>query len=61
MIIHSGMNEMMIRYSAPTSVMRVRISLMWSAVRLPGRMPGINPPYFLILSATSLGLKTIET
>src|SRR6185437_15623292 len=43
-IIHSGMKEMMIRYSAPTRVMRVRISLMWSAVRLPGRMPGIKPP-----------------
>ncbi len=27
---------------------------------LAGRMPGINPPYFRMLSATSFGLKTIE-
>jgi anti-sigma regulatory factor (Ser/Thr protein kinase) len=40
----------------PTKVIRVRISLMWSAVRLPGRMPGMKPPYFLRLSATSTGL-----
>jgi hypothetical protein len=29
------------------------------AVRSPGRMPGTNPPYFLRLSAVSVGLNTI--
>ncbi len=33
---------------------------MYSAVRLPGRMPGMKPPYFRMLSATSSGLKMIE-
>ena len=33
---------------------------MYSAVRLPGRMPGMNPPYFRMLSAVSTGLKTID-
>jgi len=30
---------------------------MYSAVFFPGRMPGMYPPYFLRLSATSTGLK----
>ena len=43
----------------PTSVMRVRMVSMYSAVRLPGRIPGTNPPYFRMFSATSSGLKMI--
>ena len=31
----------------------------YSAVRSPGRMPGMKPPCFLRLSAVSTGLKTI--
>jgi hypothetical protein len=33
----------------------------YSAVGLPGRMPGTKPPYFFMLSATSVGLKVIDT
>ena len=32
---------------------------MYSAVFLPGRMPGMKPPERLMLSATSSGLITI--
>ena len=32
---------------------------MYSAVFLPGRTPGMNPPYFFMLSARSIGLNTI--
>ncbi len=59
-IIHSGMNEIMIRYRAPTKVICQNLIDM-IGVRLPGRIPGMNPPYFRMLSATSLGLKTMET
>ena len=34
---------------------------MKSEVFFPGLMPGMKPPYFLRLSATSTGLKTMET
>ena len=34
---------------------------MYSAVFFPGRMPGMNPPYFFMLSAWSFGLKMIDT
>jgi hypothetical protein len=37
--------------------MRVRTRSMYSAVFLPGRMPGMKPPPFFRLSATSTGLK----
>ena len=30
-----------------------------SAVFLPGRTPGMKPPYFFMLSARSFGLKMI--
>ena len=33
---------------------------MYNAVLSPGLMPGIKPPYFLKLSAVSVGLKVIE-
>ena len=55
----SGRIAISARYSAPASVMRVRIVSMYSAVRLPGRMPGTNPPYLRMFSATSSGLKMI--
>ena len=45
--------------SAPTRVMQVRTSLMKSAVRLPGRLPGMKPPYLRMLSAVSSGRKTM--
>ncbi len=48
------------RYTAPTSVMRVRILSMNSAVRFPGLIPGMNPPYLRMFSAVSSGLKMIE-
>ena len=44
---------------APPKVMRPRMWSRYSAVRLPGRMPGMKPPYFRMFSATSSGLKTI--
>jgi hypothetical protein len=54
-----GMIAMIARYTAPASVILVRIVSMYSAVRLPGRMPGTKPPYFRMFSATSSGLKMI--
>src|SRR5690242_17079495 len=44
----------------PITVMRVSTKSIYSAVFLPGRMPGMKPPYFLRLSAVSSGLKMIE-
>ena len=43
------------------AVSRLRIRSMISAVLLPGRIPGIYPPYLRILSATSIGLKMMLT
>ena len=43
----------------PGKVTRVRILSINSAVLFPGRTPGIKPPCFFILSATSTGLKAI--
>ena len=59
LIRNFGSSATSARYSAPTSVMRARIVSMYSAVRLPGRMPGMKPPYFRMFSATSSGLKMI--
>ena len=44
-------------YRAPPRVILVRIRSIYSAVFLPGRIPGTKPPYFFMLSATSTGLK----
>ena len=33
----------------------------YSAVGRPGRMPGMNPPYFFMSSARSSGLNVIDT
>ena len=44
------------RKKAPTRVILVSARSIYSAVDFPGLIPGINPPYFLILSARSIGL-----
>ena len=49
-----------VKYIAPIVVSLFRIVSIYSADLSPGRMPGINPPYFLKFSAVSFGLKTIE-
>ena len=41
--------------------MRVRMSLMKSEVRLPGRMPGMNEPDLRKLSAMSSGFMMMDT
>ena len=46
-------------YTAPIAVTRDSTWSMNSAVRLPGRMPGMKPPDRLMLSATSTGLITM--
>ena len=48
------------RGQAPIVVNRVNIVSMYAAVDSPGLIPGIKPPYFLKLSAVSVGLKVIE-
>ncbi len=47
-------------YSAPANVRRVSTRSMYCAVFLPGRMPGMKPPGFFRLSATSTGLNTTD-
>ena len=48
------------RYSAPANVIRDSTRSMYCAVFLPGRMPGMKPPDFFKLSATSTGLNTTD-
>ena len=43
----------------PGNVIFVKILSINSEVCLPGLIPGIKPPCFFILSATSFGLKAI--
>ncbi len=43
----------------PGKVILVKILSINSDVCFPGLIPGINPPCFFILSATSFGLKAI--
>ena len=50
---------MIVRKSAPGSVMRVTIRSMYSAVFAPGFTPGMNAPCFFRFSAMSTGLKMI--
>src|SRR3972149_3840529 len=54
----SGRIEISARKTAPGRVIRVSVRSMYSAVFFPGRTPGMNPPYFFMLSARSMGLKT---
>jgi len=55
----SGSTEIKARKTAPGRVIRVSVRSMYSAVFFPGLTPGMNPPYFFMLSARSMGLKTI--
>ena len=49
------------RYSAPNSVILLMTYWMKSDVGLPGRKPGMKPPFFFRLFATSMGLNcTVE-
>ena len=54
--IRIGTMAMMPRYSAPKSVILLSTFWMNSLVGLPGRKPGIYPPFFFRLFATSIGL-----
>ena len=47
------------RNMAPGSVTLVSTLSIYSEVLFPGRMPGMKPPYFCMLSARSCGLNTI--
>ena len=47
------------RKIAPAKVILVITLLKYSTVDFPGRIPGINPPFAFMLSATSTGLKVI--
>ena len=49
----------MARKMAPGHVTRVIIKSRYSAVALPGLIPGTKPPYFFMFSAMSTGLKVI--
>ena len=55
-VIKYGSMAIPARNTAPTNVILVMILSRYSVVGLPGRSPGINPPYFFILSAISMGL-----
>ena len=47
------------RYRAPKSVILLITFRMKSEVGLPGRKPGMKPPFFLRLLAISIGLNWI--
>src|ERR1700712_4770287 len=49
------------RYSEPGNVIRLSTYCRYSAVGRPGRMPGMNPPYFFMSSARSTGLNVMPT
>ena len=57
---NSGIKQTNVKYNAPMVVNFVKILSIYKAVLSPGLIPGINPPYFLKLSAVSVGLKVIE-
>ena len=59
-IKNSGIRQTKVRYNAPIVVNFVKIFSIYIAVLSPGLIPGINPPYFLKLSAVSVGLNVIE-
>ena len=50
----------MLNIIAPIVVNFVNIFSMYKAVLSPGLIPGTKPPYFLKLSAVSVGLKVID-
>ena len=47
---------MIARKIAPIMVILFRTFAMKSEVGLPGRKPGMKPPFFFMLFATSMGL-----
>ena len=57
-IKNSGIKHTKVKYRDPTVVNLIKIESIYSAVRSPGLIPGIYPPYFLKFSAVSLGLNT---
>ena len=57
----SGNSAITPRYTEPGAVSLLSTYWRYSAVGRPGLMPGMNPPYFFMLSATSVGLKVIDT
>ena len=46
--------------TAPINTMLLSNFVKYSSVGLPGLIPGINPPCFLMLFATSIGLKVMD-
>ena len=54
--IRMGTTAMMPSYIAPNRVILFRTFWMNSLVGLPGRKPGMYPPFFFRLFATSMGL-----
>ena len=59
-IKNSGIKQTNVKYNAPIVVSLVKILSIYKAVFSPGLIPGINPPYFLKLSAVSVGLNVID-
>ena len=55
--MNAGRMATIARNTEPVSVIFVRMLSIKSDVFLPGRIPGMNPPCFCIVSATSFGLK----
>ncbi len=55
-----GIVATMINPTAPMKTMLFKIVFKYSVVGLPGRIPGTNPPCFLILFDTSKGLNVME-
>src|SRR5262245_62691228 len=54
-VTNAGAIAITARNAAPASVMRVSVWSRYSAVRAPGRMPGMNEPCSRRLSAISCG------
>ena len=54
-----GTNATSDRKMAPNSVMRLEILRRYCAVGLPGRMPGMKPPFCWMLLEMSSGLNWI--
>ena len=59
-IKNSGIKQTIVKYSAPIVVSFVTILSIYKAVFSPGLIPGTKPPYFLKLSAVSVGLNVID-
>ena len=55
----SGVSAIAARNSEPGRVMRFRTLARYFSVGGPGRMPGMNPPCFRMMSACCAGLNAI--